>query len=663
MSRRTTRPSRPVRAAVGVIATAATVVALSIAGAGGASASTHVSYSGAVPGWATSSNDAGAAAADTSVEGQIYLPLRNQAGAVALANAVSTPGSPQYRRSISPAQWIATYSPTQATVDTVVTYLKTNGMTITAVPKSRQFVIFRGPASAVGSAFGTQLHRYEFHGHALVGPSSTPQLPTSVGGQVQGVTLDTGRTLTHPDLVSQDSTTSSSAPAATPTATLPIETKCSTYAGQYQATVPKAYGSTNADTYLCGYTPKQLRSAYGLDQLNRVGVNGSGQTVAILDAYASPTIVSDANTYSKANGEPLLTSKTYQQIVPSTSEFTDQAACEGPSGWQGEQTLDVESAHAIAPGAKILYVGATNCNGGLDVSLATVLDDKLATIVSNSYGNTGEAVSANYLQGEVNLELQAAAEGIGLYYSSGDSGDEVANLGYASPDFPASSPWVTAVGGTSLGIGKNGKKVYETGWGSTLDQIVPGAGGQATYSSPLPGSTFAGGAGGGVSAIFPAPAYQKGVVPTALSGGQRVDPDLSALADPYTGFAIGISPITDDTTLATDPYESETYGGTSLASPITAAMMTIVQQSTRSSIGFANPTAYALYKAAPKLFSDVLPTATPKALAYTSATSGNSYLITLDRDSSLKTTAGYDDVTGLGALSFSLASSIGHGRY
>lgn len=662
MSRSTT-PNRPIRAAVGIIATAASVVALSMVGASGASAATHVSYSGAVPSWAKASNDQGAAAPAATVEGQIYLPLRNQAGAVALANSVSTPGNPGYRRSVSPAKWIATYSPTQATVNTVVNYLKTNGMTITAVPKSRQFVIFRGPVAAVSSAFSTQIHKYDFKGETLTGPASVPQLPAAVGAQVQGVTLDTGRTTTHPDLVTQDSTTTEATPKSTPQATLPIATKCSTYAGQYQADVPAAYGKTKADTYLCGYTPKQLRSAYGLDALNRVGVDGQGQTVAILDAYASPTIVADANTYSKANGERLLTSRTYQQIVPATSEFTDQEACAGPSGWQGEQTLDVESAHAVAPGAKILYVGATNCNGGLDVSLAKVLDDKLATIVSNSYGNTGEAVSANYMQGEVNLELQAAAEGIGLYYSSGDSGDEVANLGYASPDFPASSPWVTAVGGTSLGIGKNGKKVYETGWGTTRDQIVAGSDGQATYAEALPGTDFHGGAGGGVSASFPAPAYQKGVVPTALSGGQRVSPDLAALADPYTGFAIGISPITDDTTLATGPYESETYGGTSLASPITAAMMAVTQQSLHTSIGFANPTAYSLYRAAPKLFSDVLPTAVPKTIAFTSPSTGSSYLITLDRDSSLTTTKGYDDVTGLGALSFGLASSIGHGRY
>ena len=86
--------------------------------------------------------------------------------------------------------------------------------------------------------------------------------------------------------------------------------------------------------------------------------------------------------------------------------------------------------------------------------MSTILDQKLSTIVSNSYGYVGEAVSPNALMGMQNLHLQAAGEGVGLYFSSGDNGDEKASLGYTSPDFPASSPFVTAVGGTSLAVGR-----------------------------------------------------------------------------------------------------------------------------------------------------------------------------------------------------------------
>ena len=657
------------RAAVGIVATAATVVGLSMFGIAGASAADRVNFTGSVPAWATSANDAGATAADTSVEGEIYLPLRNQAGAEALATAASTPTSPQYRHVLTPAQWIAAYAPTQASVNSVTGYLGSQGLTITAVPQSRQYVVFRGTAAAVSGVFGAALHSYDYSGQTLVAPSSVPSLPTAIGSLVSGVSLDQAKLLTHPDSVQQGDVkatpTTFAAPqlkTLAPKATPVVPTTCSSYTGQHTATVPAAYGTTTVDTFNCGYTPSQLRSAYGLTALNRAGVTGQGQTVAIIDAYASPTIVQDANTYAAANGDPVLTGATYQQIVPTPAQFTDQAACQYPSGWQGEQTLDVESAHALAPGAKLLYVGGTNCGGGLDVAMSKILDGHLANIVSNSYGDEGEALPYSSIQGEVNLQLQAAGEGIGLYFSSGDNGDEAANLGYASPDFPASSPWVTAVGGTSLGIDQNGNKAYETGWGDTLDKIVLSSAGTPTYSSALPGTLFGGGAGGGVSAVFAQPAYQKGVVPTALAAGKRVSPDLSALADPYTGFSIGIRAINDDDTLATDPYATETYGGTSLASPLTAAMMAIVQQTTHSTIGFANPTLYAIDKVAPKLFNDVTPPAAPKALAYTGAVSGNSYLITLNTDTSLTTARGYDDVTGIGSVSFNLLSFIGRGH-
>jgi subtilase family serine protease len=308
-------------------------------------------------------------------------------------------------------------------------------------------------------------------------------------------------------------------------------------------------------------------------------------------------------------------------------------------------------------------VGGANCGGGLDAAMSKILDNKLATIVSNSYGNAGEAIPADVIQGEVNLQVQAAGEGIGLYFSSGDSGDETARLGYPSPDFPASSPWVTSVGGTSMGIDKSGNLAYEAGWGDTVDQIVKDASGNLVYTQPLPGTRFVGGAGGGASAVFAEPDYQKNAVPAALANGHRVSPDVAALADPYTGFQIGIRPIVNDVTLATGGFVNETYGGTSLASPIVAAQIAIVQQSTRTSIGFANPTLYGIQRVLPNSFRDVVPQNPTQAVAYTSRISGNSYLVSFDQDTSLKTATGYDSVTGLGGVSFPVLTLVAAGRH
>lgn len=603
----------------------------------------------------------------------MYLALKDEAGAQQFATAVSTPGTNKYGKFLSPAAWIAKYAPTKQTLSQVEDYLTSSGFTISAVPKSREYVVFRGPAADASAAFGTKLHEYRFAGHTLVGPSSTPTLPAAIGKLVSGVSVDNGRSLTRPSSISAGSRATSAIKtsstskakakaAATPSATAPITAPCSDYYGENSATVPPAYGKTSYPTYICGYLPSQLRSGYGLNKLINAGTNGQGETIAITDAFASPTILQDTNDYMRAVGSPLLT--TFKQIVPKPSEFRDQAACGFPSGWQAEEAIDVQSAHSVAPGANILYVGGFNCGGGLDIAVSKILDDGLATIVSNSWGDYGEAVPDDVIAGEQNQHIQAAGEGIGLYFSSGDNGDEVANLGYTSPDFPATSPYVTAVGGTSLAVGANGAYQFEAGWGSTRDQIVKASDGSLSYVDPLPGSQFRGGAGGGTSAVFAQPAYQKGVVPNslALAGGDgqpaRVSPDVAALADPYTGFQIALRPITDDTTLATGPLEYDTYGGTSLASPITAAEMALAQQLAGRTIGFANPAIYALYRAKPSAFNDVTPFNPPKALEFTSDVSNLSYLITLDRDTTLTTAKGYDDVTGLGSLNLGAISQL-----
>ncbi|MFI5084297.1 MAG: protease pro-enzyme activation domain-containing protein [Actinomycetales bacterium] len=645
--------------------------------------SPDTSFPGAVPSWAKTANDQGAAAADTTVEGEIFLPLRDAKGAEAFAQAVSSPDNRAYKQWLSPQQWIARFAPTKADSDAVVAQLTSMGLTISAVPDSRQYVVFRGTADQVNKAMATQLHNYSVGGKTLVGPSTAPSLPVAIAGKVSGVTIDSSRFMTHPDSKKQGDDNSSAGvkpstsqvDAAAPDKSATVSTQCSTYFGQYIAAIPAAYGKTTAPTFICGYTPQQLQSAYGLGDVKGVhsdnrgnhgnAADGKGQTVAIIDAYASPTMLADVNQFSRDNNLPQMNSSSYREISATPSQFVDQAACGFPSGWQGEEALDVDSVHGLAPGANILYAGAFNCGAGIDVAMSKILDNKLANIVSNSYGNVGEALPADAIKGQVNIHLQAAGEGIGLYYSSGDNGDENARLGYTSPDFPASSPWATSVGGTSLAVDKRGNYQFETGWGGILDKIVTNPDGSKSYTSPLPGTTYGGGAGGGVSAVFDQPFYQRGVVPNSLAQGKRVSPDVSSLADPYTGYTIGLSPINDDSTLSTDPYTTVTYGGTSLASPLTAAQVAVAQQVTGQVLGFANPVLYQVAKDSPKVFNDVRPLAQQPVLAYTSRTSGNQYLLTMDHDTSLVTAKGYDDVTGVGSMSYRLAAALadhGHGH-
>ncbi len=655
------------RKAVALAAAVAATTGLGVAGAGTASAADRTTFSGSVPGWATSANDQGAAPSDATEEAEIYLPLRDPRGAQQLASIVSTPGVASFRHGVTPQQWIARFSPTQSDFDAVLAYLKSQQLTITAYPQSRLFVTFRGTADQLGAAFGTALHSYSYDGQTLLAPSSAPSVPSALAGKVAGIGLDQSKLLTHPDNKPADPDAAAAAKSkgvqrfAAPQSV--ISAPCSNYAGEHTATVPAAYGKTVFPTNLCGYKPAQLRSAYGLQPLQAKGITGAGQKVALIDAYASPSIVDDVNTWAAAAGEPTLKPGQYSQIVPTPAQFSDKDLCQEPSGWQTEQTLDVEAVHGIAPAANILYVGGYNCGGGLDIAMSKVLDGKLANIVSNSYSDGGEALPADVLTGEQNLYLQAAAEGIGLYFSSGDDGDNaVLNDGAIQPSFPSSSPWVTSVGGTSTFIDQSGRITAETGWGSTRDQIVNAADGSIQYSEPLPG-TFYGGSGGGVSTVFAEPSYQKGVVPVSLANGKRVTPDISSLADPYTGYQIGFRPIIDDDTLALGDYQNATYGGTSLASPLTAAQVALVQQQTRAVVGFANPTLYGIDRILPSAYRDILPPSAPVAVVDVSPSTGKSYLVTFDKDTTLQTARRYDDETGIGEVSFTLLGLLAQGRH
>jgi len=636
-----------------------TLAGLGLAGANSAQASTRVAFAGAVPSWAKSARATGTPSAKTIVEGELFLTLRDQAGASALARAASDPASASYRHYLSPADWIATYSPDQPTYDSTVSTLRQDHLTITGTPASRQYVVFRGTVAAVQKAFSTTLQTYSVAGQNLIAPATTPSLSATQAKGVAGLSLDQGRLLTKPASVSQSTAVKAASRSLTALSSLlsgskstpsrvTVSTPCSSYLGERTVRVPNTYGTTRIGTANCGYTPAQLRAIYKTSP-----TSGTGQTVAIVDAYASPTITTDVNTYSRYVGEPTLTAGQLTDISPNRSTFTDKAACGTAAGWQGEQTLDVEAVHAVTPAAHILYVGATDCSAGTDIALSRILDQGLATIVSNSYGASGEpnsTTSANYIQGEVNLELQAAGEGIGLYFASGDNGDERANIGAYQADFPASSPWVTAVGGTSVGLTKTNGTAFTLGWGNTLDQILAGHGTTLTYKQTLPGSLFAGGAGGGRSHVlgFVEPWYQQGVVSAALAGGRRAVPDVSALADPFTGFLIGYHPIVNETTFETGSFGLGVSGGTSLATPITAALVATLQQRTGAVVGFANPTLYSVAKSTPSAFTDVVPRVKKVALAYSDG--ANSYAVTLDRDSTLKTGTGYDFVTGLGQV-------------
>jgi subtilase family serine protease len=352
------------------------------------------------------------------------------------------------------------------------------------------------------------------------------------------------------------------------------------------------YGTTyDANPKLTvSYTPAQLQNHYGLDPLIKQGYDGSGQTIALVEAYGYDAAQADANAAAKAFGLPALTSANFSVVYPEGKPISPDAA--DLTGWTIEIALDIQSAHAIAPGAKIVVVAsAGQDNEDQIASLQYIVSHKLANTVSSSWENDSEIIAGPEEENAFNSVLKrGAAAGISFQFSSGDGGDEGLGTPLGAVGVPSNSPYATAVGGTSI-LGNPygpGKRIV-TGWGNDVTFVnIDGP-----IDPPTGDSFFNGGAGGGESIFFAKPSWQKD-----LPGTGRQVPDVSALADPFTGFALVV---TEEGT----QYAEAGIGGTSLASPIFTAIWAIADQYNGAPLGHA---AEAVAKLKPGQITDVVGT-------------------------------------------------------
>jgi subtilase family serine protease len=603
------------------------------ADAAGATASPHA-VPRATPTWTAHAQHLGAASNTAAVHARVYLAPRGGLAALQhTVSAVSTPGSASYHKFLTSAQYAARYQPSSATVGKVAAWLRGSGLTVTKVEAQHRYLTVSGNVGQANKAFSTSIGRYVHNGRTVQAPSTQVKAPAALAASVLTVTgLDT-----TPHIVKRASTTQAPPPGGFRNAR-----PCSIYYGQitakYQADyhTPLPQYRTHYLPYApCGYTGAQFRAAYE----GNSDLDGSGQTVAITDAYASPTIRDDIAQYATNHGDGAYAPGQYTQAHP-TGAFNRQADC-GPSGWYGEETLDIEAVHAMAPGAKIRFYPSPSCydDDFLD-TLANVVDEDMAQVVSNSWSDVEENESPDSVAAYENVFLQGALEGISFLFSSGDSGDELAHTGIKQVDYPASDPYATAVGGTSDAIGADGHFVFQTGWGTVKYALSP----DGQHWKRL---GFLYGAGGGQSALFNQPDYQVGVTPP---GGRQV-PDVGLDADPNTGMLIGITQSFPEGT----SYGEYRIGGTSLASPLFAGMTALsLQNGATSGAGLLNPEIYNNIDR----FNDVRHAPLDRGVVRADYVNGldNSdgvkYSVrTFNEDSSLNTNAGWDDVTGVGSPS------------
>lgn len=550
-------------------------------GAIGLSSPAHAAtatLSGSVPSWANAAHKVGSTDPSTTVDFRVYLPWKGGDAAQAFATAVSTPGNPQYGKFLSPAQFHQRFSPDQASVAAVSKWLTGQGFKVTGTPDNKKYVEATGTVAQAASAFKTSFGEYRVQGQTVRGNSSPLVVPADLGVQAV-IGLDESQTLAVENA------------AAPPPAVFKNAQPCSAYWGEKTVqNTPTPDGtvlpSTPSAFAPCGYAGAQLQGAYGMSSAISSGNDGTGVTIGVIDAYASPSIESDVETYSHLHGLPSIKGHFTQVVAPGTYNRATNNR-QDPGGWAGEETLDVEAVHTMAPGADIVYIGAPNNYRDLDAVMNRVVDKHLADIVTNSYGYGGEALPGGYIKPSLDTQIQAAAEGISLLYSSGDSGDETGGVAGATPtpDWPASSPFVTAVGGTSLGVSADNTRQFELGWETGRSKLSNGA-----WTAP----TYQYGSGGGTSRLFAQPSYQAGVVPSSISqtyGGapMRAVPDVSALGDPTTGMLVGETQSLPDGTAAYSEYR---IGGTSLASPLYAGMLALAAQQAGHAFGLANPVLY-----------------------------------------------------------------------
>jgi subtilase family serine protease len=600
---------------------------------------------GSIPSWAAPANRVGSVSTSQQVTFRVYLNNRGGDAAAGYAQAVSTPGNALYGKFLTPAQYRAQFSPTKSDVGTVARWLTGQGFTVdSAGPANNKYVQATGTLAQASTAFGTSFALYRTEGRTVRSNSVALHVPAGLTQVEAVVGLDESQTLVHADKASP-------APGGFRNAR-----PCSAYWAEKTVTntaTPNGTALPDSPSAFapCGYAGEQLQGLYGMKDAIAGGNDGSGVTVGIIDAYASPTILQDANTYFDRHGLPRLTGH-FSQYVPAGIYQHPENRAQDPAGWAGEETLDVEAVHTMAPGADIVYIGAPNNYRDMDAIMNRVVDEHLADIVSNSYGYGGEALPPGYIKPSVDTQIQAAAEGISLFFSSGDSGDETGGVAGATPtpDWPASSPWVTAVGGTSAGVSQDDTRVFEVGWESKKSTLNTTT---TTWNTP----TWLYGSGGGTSRLFAQPDYQQGVVPNSIArtyGGaaMRVIPDVAALGDPNTGMLVGETQQFPDGTY----YDEYRIGGTSLASPLYAGMFALVVQKAGHSFGLANPALYGTYggaslditKAALQQFpGDV------RVDYVNGVDASNGYVYSArwfdrDEDLTIHVRPGYDDVTGIG---------------
>jgi kumamolisin len=485
----------------------------------------------------------------------MVLRFRSGTDPEAYVRSLYDPSSPNYHQFLTPESFADKFAPSTQDYQSIIAWLSARGINATAAP-DRLIISISGQTRTIQRALGASFSLFKNGTSVFYSNTRAVRMPAYIGAFVR------------------------------------------TIVGLHNFTLMKI--PSIRDESDPTYTPSDIRNAYDETKLvSNLGYTGSGQTIDILDFYDYPNLFNDLNTFDSYFSLPSTSVTKVLINSPSTCPNT------GTANYCIETALDVQWAHVMAPGAAIhviLVPDLTDSSIEAGINYVVNTDLKNGGIFSNSWG--GAEMCQNILGQKFQCDssfisavdamlLQGASQGISTFFSSGDKGAYENGGCYScqtilTVNFPASDPWVTGVGGTSL-TSTNGP--LETAWS---------------------------GSGGGLSGVFAEPAYQS--ADFSISG--RGVPDVSADADPSTGVYIYCNQ---------SPECSGFYnfGGTSLSAPVWAGSIAELNQAIGQSLGFINPLLYAIYG--------------------TSEYSRDFHDITSGNNGGYSASSGWDPVTGLGS--------------
>lgn len=556
----------------------------------------------------------------------LTVPQRNQA----LAEQMLASG-----KVISPAEYTRLFGADQAQLNKVAAWARSQGFKVASVDRTAGSVTVDGTVGNANKSMGVKMSVVRKNGRSGVAPTAAPQLPKALG--VTGVSgLDTTFAFQsdppkHLATKALPSAPASATSGATRTALVPKSAatnfdgsgSCVDYWGQHSYTTQAGskFGA-NQSNGPCAYSPKQIVSMYGAQ-----GVSNAAPTLGILLWGNDTSAVANANKLAAKYGTPALPAAKYSSVV---APWRNGTSCDADPT---EQNLDVQATHAIAPNASIRYYGSASCQfNDMATMLQKAVSEHKVSTLSMSFGNHDDrqVESASRTVFERAL-TQAGLTGISVFASTGDWGtnSEYTTGGAWTTAYPASSPRLTAVGGTAVGLTSTGTRAFTAGWENTI-WAQPNRTNLSGIQN-ITGKYKISGAGGGNSKVFAKPSWQVGITP----GTTRAIPDVSGLADSTTGMEI---------------YSGGKFGqvgGTSLASPLIAALTGASKAVNNRQVGNAAPYFYKLRNTGAIL--DV--NAPNKYGAFVGGdSSGNIITIGFDGNpqNALVTKAGWDNVTGVG---------------